>query len=68
MSGCSSFELREYAGQKKNRTFICKPDASCQGKGIFLTRNIDEIDLGLNYVVQRYMHRPFLIGGLKVQT
>jgi tubulin polyglutamylase TTLL6/13 len=26
-------------GEKRNKTFICKPEASCQGKGIFLTRN-----------------------------
>ena len=26
---------------KKAKTFIVKPEASCQGKGIFLTRNCD---------------------------
>lgn len=57
--------LKEYAGRKKNRTYICKPDASCQGKGIFLTRNIDDIDFGQQIVVQRYLHNPFLINDLK---
>lgn len=44
-----------------------KPVASCQGRGIFLTRDFESIDLkaGEQYVVQRYMHRPYLIDGLK---
>lgn len=27
----------------KARTFIIKPEASCQGRGIFLTRNINDV-------------------------
>lgn len=35
-------ELRNYAEKnKKNLTFIVKPEASCQGKGIFLVKNVD---------------------------
>ncbi|CAD8088042.1 unnamed protein product [Paramecium sonneborni] len=49
----------------KVRTFIVKPEASCQGRGIFLTRNINDINPTDHYVAQRYMHRPFLIDGLK---
>ncbi|CAD8066237.1 unnamed protein product [Paramecium sonneborni] len=49
----------------KARTFIVKPEASCQGRGIFLTRNINDIDPNDHYVAQRYLHRPFLIDGLK---
>lgn len=49
----------------KARTFIVKPEASCQGRGIFLTRNINDINPNDHYVAQRYMHRPFLIEGLK---
>ena len=26
------------------KTFIAKPEASCQGKGIFLTRNLEDFD------------------------
>lgn len=38
--------------KKKNRkTFIAKPEASCQGKGIFLTRSLDDFDTSEHYVV-----------------
>jgi tubulin polyglutamylase TTLL6/13 len=36
--------LKEYHDRRKSgkaQTFIVKPEASCQGRGIFLTRNID---------------------------
>ena len=29
--------------KKRNRTFIVKPEASCQGKGIFLTRDPESL-------------------------
>lgn len=37
-------ELRQYHQNRKPgkaQTFIVKPEASCQGRGIYLTRNID---------------------------
>ena len=37
----------------------------CQGKGIFLTRNCDWVVQGEHYVAQRYLHKPYLIDGLK---
>ncbi|CAD8092455.1 unnamed protein product [Paramecium sonneborni] len=49
----------------KAKTFIVKPEASCQGKGIFLTRSIDSINPQEHYVAQRYIHKPLLIDGLK---
>lgn len=49
----------------KTRTYIVKPEADCQGRGIFLTRKIDDMETGKHYVVQRYMARPYLIDGLK---
>lgn len=46
-------------------TFIIKPEASCQGKGIFLTRNPNDVDPSEHYVAQRYLDDPFLIDDLK---
>jgi tubulin polyglutamylase TTLL6/13 len=45
-----------------------KPEALCQGKGIFLSRSLEEIvasckDEGC--VVQRYIHKPYIIDDLK---
>lgn len=56
-------DLKSQFNEKRAKTFICKPEALSQGKGIFLTRNIEEIPE--KCVVQRYLHRPFLIEGLK---
>ncbi|KAL0216740.1 hypothetical protein P9112_008924 [Eukaryota sp. TZLM1-RC] len=60
-------EFRNYLSKKKTRsTFISKPDASCQGKGIFLTRNpLDDIDEDDNCVVQEYLSKPYLINNTK---
>lgn len=51
--------------KKRAKTFIVKPEASCQGKGIFLTRNYKNLDKNEHYVVQRYLHKPYLIDDLK---
>jgi len=61
-------DLKDFKAQfnaKKAKTFIIKPEASCQGKGIFLTRNHDWLEPGDHYVAQRYLHKPYLIDGLK---
>ena len=42
-------ELKLYHQNRKPgkaQTFIIKPEASCQGRGIYLTRNIDKIKHG----------------------
>jgi tubulin polyglutamylase TTLL6/13 len=44
---------------------IVKPDCNSQGKGIFLTQDIDKIDLRETSVVQEYLNEPYLIDGLK---
>lgn len=61
-------EFRAYYETKpkgKARTYIAKPEHECQGRGIFLTRKIEDLETGKHYVVQRYLARPFLIEGLK---
>jgi len=52
-------------GRNKKQTFIVKPEASCQGKGIFLTNSLDDVDPSDHYVVQKYLNNPMLIDGLK---
>ena len=58
-------ELRKFMESETNPVVIAKPEASCQGKGIFLTKNIEDFDFGKHYVVQKYMKKPFIIDGLK---
>ena len=50
---------------KGNRTFIIKPNASCQGKGIFLTRTWENVVPDVPQVAQKYIHKPLLIDGYK---
>lgn len=46
--------------------FIVKPEASCQGRGIFITVDpIKDIHLHEHCVVQQYVSKPCLIDGLK---
>ena len=44
---------------------ICKPDHMSQGKGIFITNDLDQISLEEPCVVQEYVNSPYLIDGLK---
>ena len=48
-----------------NATYIVKPEASSQGRGIFLIKSISNICSTERYVVQRYILNPYLIDGLK---
>jgi len=49
----------------KPKTFIVKPEAASQGRGIFLVRNWNSIHPGERSIVQRYINKPYLIEGLK---
>lgn len=62
---CDLTELKLFLQSKKGGCLIVKPEASCQGRGIFLTRKIENIDPMSRYVVQEYLSKPFLIDNLK---
>jgi tubulin polyglutamylase TTLL6/13 len=46
---------KQFKAETKNKpgrkTFISKPEASCQGKGIFLTRSLEDFEPQGHYVV-----------------
>ncbi|PAA81475.1 hypothetical protein BOX15_Mlig027012g1 [Macrostomum lignano] len=58
-------DLQAFARTKRNKTYILKPESSCQGKGIWCTRNVKDIKPGEHQVCQLYLTRPFLIDGYK---
>ena len=47
------------------KTFIVKPNAGAQGRGIFLTNSIKDIPVKEKTVVQEYLNSPLLIDGFK---
>ncbi|CAK9116940.1 unnamed protein product [Durusdinium trenchii] len=51
----------------KKQTFIIKPDNGCQGKGIFLIRDVEKVpvDFSSTFVAQRYISKPLLLDGYK---
>lgn len=48
-----------------NKVFIIKPDAGCQGRGIFLTRTVENVPFNENVVAQVYIKKPLLLDGFK---
>jgi tubulin polyglutamylase TTLL6/13 len=51
---------------KKNKpAYIVKPEASCQGRGIYMTKKVDGFGPTDHCVVQEYIMDPYLIDGLK---
>lgn len=49
----------------RNCTYILKPDQGAQGRGIWLTKSLKEINLGERMICQLYINRPLLIDGFK---
>ncbi|KAF5305589.1 hypothetical protein FQA39_LY01680 [Lamprigera yunnana] len=58
-------EALAYSRLKKNKTFILKPDAGCQGRGIYITKTLKDVKPSERMVCQVYITRPFLIDGYK---
>lgn len=49
----------------KNFAWICKPADMSRGRGIFLFKDISDLQYDCNAVVQQYIANPLLIGGYK---
>ncbi|CAE1276358.1 TTLL6_13 [Acanthosepion pharaonis] len=58
-------DFQAFTRQKKNKTYILKPESGCQGKGIWVTKNIKEIKPNEHMICQVYISKPFLIDGFK---
>lgn len=54
---CSYSDFQAYTRAKKSKTYICKPDTGCQGKGIFITRSSKDIQPGEHMICQVYISR-----------
>ncbi|KAL4478033.1 hypothetical protein ABPG72_013472 [Tetrahymena utriculariae] len=58
-------KMYHYQNIKRKPYYIVKPEASCQGRGIYLTSRIDQLQSTEHYVVQEYIKNPYLIDNLK---
>uniref|UniRef100_A0A4W3JDT6 Tubulin tyrosine ligase-like family, member 6 n=1 Tax=Callorhinchus milii TaxID=7868 RepID=A0A4W3JDT6_CALMI len=58
-------EFLAYTKSKKGKTYICKPDSECQGRGIFVTRCSSDIKPGEDMICQVYIPKPFILDGFK---
>lgn len=58
-------DFQAFCRQKKNKTYIAKPDSGCQGKGIFVTKNPKDIKPGEHMICQQYLSKPFILDGFK---
>jgi len=59
--------LQTDSEKNKGSWYIVKPQASSQGRGIFITNDLDEIipKQNNNIIVSQYLNDPYLINGLK---
>jgi tubulin polyglutamylase TTLL6/13 len=62
-------KLHHYFAEARRRglakTFIVKPEAGCQGRGIYLSQNPADLEKEERCVVQKYVANPLLYRGLK---
>ncbi|XP_053094847.1 tubulin polyglutamylase ttll6 [Pangasianodon hypophthalmus] len=58
-------DFQAYTRAKKNKTYICKPESGCQGRGIFLSKSSKDIRPGEHMICQVYISKPFIIDGFK---
>uniref|UniRef100_A0A2C9JJJ6 Tubulin--tyrosine ligase-like protein 9 n=1 Tax=Biomphalaria glabrata TaxID=6526 RepID=A0A2C9JJJ6_BIOGL len=58
-------DFQAYTRQKKNKTYILKPESGCQGRGIWVTKYPKDIKPNEHMICQVYITRPFLIDGFK---
>ena len=57
--------LKDKMDKNPNQVWIVKPVASSQGRGIFLTKYINEIPNNCSMIASRYINNPFLINNKK---
>lgn len=50
-------DFQAYTRDRKNKTYICKPDTGCQGKGIFITKSNKDVLPGEHMICQVYISR-----------
>ncbi|XP_078497555.1 tubulin polyglutamylase TTLL6 isoform X2 [Lissotriton helveticus] len=50
-------DLQAYGRTRKHRTYICKPDMGCQGRGIYITRSVKDIGPGEDMICQLYISK-----------
>ncbi|CAL1538825.1 unnamed protein product [Lymnaea stagnalis] len=58
-------DFQAYTRQKKNKTYILKPESGCQGRGIWVTKCPKEVKPNEHMICQVYITKPFLIDGFK---
>ena len=46
-----------FSRQKKHKSYILKPESGCQGKGIWITKNVKDIKPHEHMVCQQYVSR-----------
>jgi tubulin polyglutamylase TTLL2 len=58
--------VKEYSQQETKGIWICKPADSSRGRKIFLIKELTELMYDSQYLVQKYVAKPLLVGGYKM--